>query len=80
MWFGLFLSCSSAFTTTSHYLTIAGPCFNACLLLFISGIPLLEKSSDKKFGKSKAYQQYKERTPVLIPTPSSLQRLFKKQE
>ena len=48
LWFGLFLSCSAAFTRSSHYLAIAGPCFNAFLLLFVSGLPLLEKSSDKK--------------------------------
>ena len=48
LWFGLFLSCSSAFTRPSHYLSIAGPCFNAFLLLFVSGVPLLEKSSDNK--------------------------------
>jgi hypothetical protein len=54
MWFGLYLSCSSVFTAGSHYLSIAGPCFNAFLLLFVSGIPLLEKSSDKKLGKQSA--------------------------
>ena len=48
LWFGLFLSCSSAFSRSSHYLSIAGPCFNAFLLLFVSGVPLLEKNSDKK--------------------------------
>ena len=48
LWFGLFLSCSAAFSRSSHYLAIAGPCFNTFLLLFVSGVPLLENSSDKK--------------------------------
>ena len=80
MWFGLFLSCSSAFTAGSHYLCIAGPCFNAFLLLFVSGIPLLEKSSEKKFGKNPAYQQYKQRTPVLIPKLSAVAALFQQKD
>jgi hypothetical protein len=36
-------------------------------LLFLSGIPLLEKSADKKWGKNPDYQKYKKTTPVLIP-------------
>ena len=79
MWFGLFLSCSCAFSRPWHYLSLAGPCFNAFLLLFVSGIPLLEASSDKKFGKSKAYQSYKERTPVLLPKLGALAGLLHNQ-
>ena len=48
LWFGLFLSCSAAFSRSSHYVAIAGPCLNAFLLLFVSGVPLLESSSDDK--------------------------------
>jgi steroid 5-alpha reductase family enzyme len=32
-----------------------------------SGIPLLERSADKKWGQDAAYRNYKKNTPVLFP-------------
>jgi steroid 5-alpha reductase family enzyme len=43
------------------------PIFVALLLIFISGIPLLEKHADEKFGAIEEYKRYKARTPVLVP-------------
>jgi steroid 5-alpha reductase family enzyme len=43
------------------------PIFVALLLIFISGIPLLEQKADKKYGDNDLYQHYKQTTPVLVP-------------
>jgi steroid 5-alpha reductase family enzyme len=43
------------------------PVFVALLLIFVSGIPLLEQKADKKFGDNDLYQQYKANTPTLVP-------------
>ncbi len=43
------------------------PVFVYLLLNYISGVPMLEKSSEEKFGKIKAYQAYIENTPILVP-------------
>lgn len=43
------------------------PVFVALLLIFVSGIPLLEEKADKKFGEYELYRKYKEETPVLVP-------------
>lgn len=43
------------------------PVFVALLLIFVSGIPLLEEKADKKFGDNDLYIDYKRRTPVLVP-------------
>lgn len=43
------------------------PLFVALLLIFVSGIPLLEQKADKKFGDNDLYRKYKETTPVLVP-------------
>ena len=67
MHFALFLSASAGFTSSWHDLSVVGPCFNAFLILAVSGIPLLEQRSNKKFGKDPAYQEYKRRTPLLVP-------------
>lgn len=43
------------------------PVFVALLLIFVSGIPLLEQKADKKYGDNDMYQEYKKKTPTLVP-------------
>ena len=66
LWSGLFISASSVFRGW-QFLSVLSPVFVYLLLTRLSGIPLLEKSADKKWGDSDEYQDYKRRTPVLIP-------------
>ena len=49
------------------FITLISPVFVAVLITQISGVPLLEKFADKKWGGQKAYEEYKRSTPVLIP-------------
>jgi steroid 5-alpha reductase family enzyme len=37
------------------------------LLASISGVPLLEKRADKKWGGQEDYEEHKRNTPILIP-------------
>lgn len=48
---------------------LISPLFVALLLTRVSGIPLLEKKADARWGDDPAYQEYKRTTPVLIPRP-----------
>ncbi|MEL7025259.1 MAG: DUF1295 domain-containing protein [Pseudomonadota bacterium] len=50
-----------------QYLTLISPVFVMFLLTKVSGIPLLEKRADEKWGGQEDYEAYKARTPVLIP-------------
>ena len=43
------------------------PIFVALLLIFVSGIPLLEEKANIRYGHDDAYQIYKKETPVLVP-------------
>jgi len=45
----------------------SSPLLEYCLIRFVSGVPMLEKSSDKKYGDIPAYQEYKKNTPVFFP-------------
>lgn len=47
-----------------------GPDFITALLLFVSGIPLLEKAADKKHGDKLEYKANKARMSVFILLPS----------
>ena len=52
-----------------QYVTLISPVFVTLLLTRVSGVPLLEKRADEKWGGQGEYEAYKERTPVLIPRP-----------
>ena len=47
--------------------TLISPVFVYVLLTRVSGIPLLEKRAEEKWGGQDAYESYKARTPVLVP-------------
>jgi steroid 5-alpha reductase family enzyme len=46
---------------------VLSPLLVAFLITQLSGIPLLEKSADERWGNEEAYQKYKRETPKLIP-------------
>jgi steroid 5-alpha reductase family enzyme len=48
------------------YIVLISPIFVYFLLTKISGIPMLEKSSDKKWGNDADYLDYKKNTPILF--------------
>ena len=50
-----------------QWIALISPLSVTLLLTKVSGIPLLEKKADKKWGGQKDYENYKKRTPVLIP-------------
>lgn len=52
-----------------QWVTLISPVFVALLLTQISGVPILEKRADEKWGGQEDYEAYKERTAVLIPWP-----------
>jgi len=50
-----------------QWVTLISPVFVTLLLTRISGLPMLEKRADDKWGGQQDYEDYKKRTPVLIP-------------
>ena len=54
-----------------QWVTLISPVFVTLLITRVSGVPLLEKRADEKWGGQEDYEAYKERTPVLIPWPPS---------
>ena len=66
-WYGIYALSYSALIDRQVWLALAGPVFITFMLVGVSGIPLLEKSADARWGNDKKYQEYKSRTSVLIP-------------
>lgn len=50
-----------------QWIALISPVFVAVLITQASGVPLLEKKADEKWGGQEDYEAYKKRTPVLIP-------------
>ena len=50
-----------------QWVALVSPVFVTVLLTRVSGIPLLEQKADKKWGGQPDYEEYKKKTPVLIP-------------
>jgi steroid 5-alpha reductase family enzyme len=68
VWWGLFVY-SVPFLDGAAFAVVIGPLFITVLLLFVSGIPLLERSADEKYGDDPAYREYKRATSILVPLP-----------
>lgn len=68
LWIGIALS---AFGGLGHRarssIVFLSPIFVTLLLIFVSGIPLLEQKATKKYGDNDEYVKYKRTTPVLVP-------------
>ena len=50
-----------------QWVAMISPLFVTLLLTRVSGVPMLEKSADEKWGGQEDYETYKASTPVLIP-------------
>lgn len=52
---------------TWQFFSLISPVFVTILLTRISGLPMLEKRADERWGGMDNYEEYKKNTPVLIP-------------
>ncbi len=66
LWIGIYIISVPSFTGI-EYLTLISPIFVCILLTRMSGINMLEKIADQRYGNMPEYQEYKKNTPVLIP-------------
>jgi steroid 5-alpha reductase family enzyme len=53
----------------AQWLTLLSPVFVWLLLSRISGVPMLERKADERWGGEPDYEAYKARTPALLPRP-----------
>ncbi|XP_047339056.1 uncharacterized protein LOC124942570 isoform X2 [Impatiens glandulifera] len=71
LWWGIFVA-STPVLKGADWLVVLGPIFLTLLLLFLSGLPLLEESADKKYGNVTEYRLYKSTTSPLILLPPAV--------
>mmetsp|Transcript_35356 Transcript_35356/g.41673 ORF Transcript_35356/g.41673 Transcript_35356/m.41673 type:complete len:305 (-) Transcript_35356:26-940(-) len=72
MWFSMAMSCSFTMVLNGQIgnaiASWFSPLFTALLLLKVSGVPMVEKAGEKKWGKDPAYMKYMAETPCIIPS------------
>lgn len=71
LWLGITLLAFPVLTGW-QYVTLLSPIFVVFLLTKVSGVPILEAKADERWLGFKEYQHYKQTTPVLIPSLSSI--------
>lgn len=65
LWTGIAVMSFSSLTGL-QYLTLISPVFTYLLLVYVSGVRMLEAQADKKWGDNEEYIKYKTETPVLM--------------
>lgn len=66
LWTGIAVIALNTLTGV-EYITLISPVFVYILLTRMSGINLLERIADERYGELEEYQRYKRTTPVLFP-------------
>jgi len=66
VWVGVFLVAVPVLQGW-QWVAVLSPLFVVLLLTRVSGIPLLEKRADERWGDRADYRAYRDRTPVLVP-------------
>ena len=65
LWLGISIMSISSLSGL-QYLTLISPLFTYLLLVYVSGVRLLEESGNKKWGHLDSYKEYVKNTPVLF--------------
>lgn len=71
VWIGLYLYLLPSLSISGRLVGLISPIAIALLLRYGSGVPLLEKSADDRWGKQAAYRNYKQHTSLMIPLPKN---------
>ncbi|KAK9825343.1 hypothetical protein WJX74_011074 [Apatococcus lobatus] len=69
MWFSIYALAATPNVWRTHPYVAASPLFITFLILYVSGVPTLEASHEKRYGKDPAYRHYRDTTNMLIPGP-----------
>ncbi|HET9098627.1 MAG TPA: DUF1295 domain-containing protein [Candidatus Saccharimonadales bacterium] len=73
VWLGIYIYCFQGLDSLEKIIGLISPVFIYVLLRYVSGVPVLEKSADKRWGNSDAYKSYKQKTGLLLPRPGAAQ-------
>lgn len=73
LWFGIYIYALFGLSLAQSLVALLGPAYITMLLIYVSGIPLLDKAAQKRWGDNEQYQAYRKRTSKLVPLPNKKQ-------
>ena len=75
LWIGVLVFCSFVIQVNSGtWYIIFSPLLLIVFLMFMSGVPLLEKPANKRYGHREDYQEYRRSTSILVLIPPVIYR------
>lgn len=69
LWIGIFVYTLFSLPLSLAIIAAVGPIYLILLIYFVSGVAILEKVADQKWGNQPAYREYKANSNVLVPIP-----------
>jgi len=70
LWWGFYLFLAGSLPLGPKLGALGGPLFISILLLFVSGIPLVEQGWQERYGSDPEFRRYMVQTSVIIPLPT----------
>jgi len=67
VWLGAWIYSFSALTLTQQIIGFISPLFIFAMIRFVSGVPILEKNAEDKWGDRKDFKEYKQQTGLILP-------------
>lgn len=67
IWLGIYFYTLNGLSMGESLIGLSSPLFISLMLIFVTGIPPLEKSADARFKDDPEYKKYKQETNRLIP-------------
>lgn len=74
VWVGIYIYCATSLTLLEKVLGLSSPGLITAVLLFVSGVPILERAADRRWGDVAAYRLYKRNSRLLMPIPKFSQK------
>lgn len=66
-WLAIYIFVLNSLNFTESIIAFISPLFISIVIIFVTGLPMLEKEADKRWGDDENYIRYKKNTSVLIP-------------
>lgn len=67
VWIGIYITVYSSLASTEQLIGLVSPIAIFGTLRFISGVPILERSAEERWGNNPKYRSYRKRTNLLVP-------------
>lgn len=66
-WVAIYIFVLGGLSLTDSLIALISPIFIGIVIIFVTGLPMLEKGAEKRWSNDQKYIDYKKRTSILVP-------------